>query len=112
MLYEENERWHDLVRHLEGMLKKSALAGDTQFRLRLAELMDSKLSDPQRALTVLMTIDAGGRVEILEARAALQRRLERFAPLESTLKALSLIITDPTAIALVQTERGDLFVLN
>ena len=66
MLYEENERWHDLVRHLEGMLKKSALAGDTQVRLRLAELMDSKLSDPQRALTVLMTIDAGGRVEILK----------------------------------------------
>lgn len=107
-LYESTERWHDLVRHLEGMLKKPELIDDVRFRLRLAALMDAKLGDPSRALTVLMTVAAGGHEDILFARADLQRRLKLYAPLEVSLSALSQVLVEPVKVAGVHAERGDL----
>jgi tetratricopeptide (TPR) repeat protein len=107
-LYESTERWHDLVRHLEGMLKKNELIDDVRFRVRLAELMDAKLTDPSRALTVLMTVKADGDKEVLLARVDLQRRLKMFAQLEVSLDALSHVLIEPVQVADVHAERGDL----
>ena len=75
----------------------------------LQELRDlERLSDPKRALAVLMTVEAGGDIDVLRARANLQRRMSLHAPLEKTLTALASAENEPMAVARIQSERGDL----
>lgn len=105
--FRKSQRWTDLARHLEGMLKKSSMVDHVPFRLELSELINEKLNDGHRALTVLMAVEANGNLPLLRARASLQRVQHRYVPLERTLAALADSLTDPLEIAAVQSERGD-----